>query len=147
MQLSPEILKMRDALLDRLGNKSLKEVAQIVNEILINETNSTNRLAALAARVKVLRNFINKNYNVTKASKTQDLKNKINKDSNNNSSSEIVNTEKSEKWVRVEMLKPGVVNGVRFPQGVVIDVSENDSEKLVKPSRFFVVNLQKDLSV
>ena len=132
MQLSPEILKMRDALLDRLGNKSLKEVAQIVNEILINETNSTNRLAALAARVKVLRNFINKNYNVTKASKSQDLKNKINKDSNNNSSSEIVNTEKSEKWVRVEMLKAGVVNGVRFPQGVVIDVSENDAEKLVK---------------
>ena len=55
MNLSPEIIKMREALLERIGNKSLKEVAQIVDEILLNETDSTNRLAALAARVKVLR--------------------------------------------------------------------------------------------
>ena len=57
MNLSPEIIKMREALLERIGDKSLKEVAQIVNEILLNETDSTNRLAALAARVKVLRNY------------------------------------------------------------------------------------------
>ena len=59
MNLSPEIIKMREALLERIGDKSLKEVAHIVNEILLNETDSTNRLAALAARVKVLRNYIN----------------------------------------------------------------------------------------
>ena len=52
-------------LLERIGDKPLKEVAQIVNEILLNETDSTNRLAALAARVKVLRNYINKNYDNT----------------------------------------------------------------------------------
>ena len=63
MKLSPEIIKMREALLERIGDKPLKEVAQIVNEILLNETDSTNRLAALAARVKVLRNYINNNMN------------------------------------------------------------------------------------
>tara|TARA_B100000902_G_C26775679_1_gene652594 strand:- start:377 stop:604 length:228 start_codon:yes stop_codon:yes gene_type:complete len=66
MELSPEIIKMRDAFLERVGNKSLKEVSQIVNEIMLNETNSTNRLAALAARVKVLRDYINKNYDLKK---------------------------------------------------------------------------------
>ena len=64
MNLSPEIIKMREALLERIGDKSLKEVAQIINEILLNETNSINRLAALAARVKVLKHYISKNYEI-----------------------------------------------------------------------------------
>ena len=75
MNLSPEIIKMREALLERIGDKSLKEVAQIVNEILLNETDSTNRLAALAARVKVLRNYINKNYDIKNKSKKSELNN------------------------------------------------------------------------
>ena len=54
MELAPEILKMRDALLERVNGKSLKEVAEIVNEILLSETNHVNRLAALSARVQVL---------------------------------------------------------------------------------------------
>ena len=75
MNLSPEIIKMREALLQRIGDKSLKEVAQIVNEILLNETDSTNRLAALAARVKVLRNYINKNYDIKNKPKMAELNN------------------------------------------------------------------------
>ena len=63
MILAPEIVKMRDALLDRIGDKSPKEVAEIVNEILLNETNNINRLAALSARVQVLRAFTKKEYN------------------------------------------------------------------------------------
>ena len=76
MDLSPEILKMRDALLERIGDKPLKDVAQIVNEILLNETNSINRLAALSARVKVLRDYINQNYDIKKNS---NKKNKLDK--------------------------------------------------------------------
>ncbi len=130
MNLSPEIIKMREALLERIGDKSLKEVAQIVNEILLNETDSTNRLAALAARVKVLRNYINKNY---------DIKNKLKKSEFNNikegsqptkEATDNIDKNENEKWVRVEMLKSGVVNGVRFPEGVVIDVNKNDADKL-----------------
>ena len=62
MDLAPEIVKMRDALLDRISGKSLKEVSEIVNEILLNETNNINRLAALSARVQVLREFTKKEY-------------------------------------------------------------------------------------
>ena len=63
MDLAPEIVKMRDALLDRIRGKSLQEVSEIVNEILLNETNNINRLAALSARVQVLREFTKKEYN------------------------------------------------------------------------------------
>ena len=130
MNLSPEIIKMREALLERIGDKSLKEVAQIVNEILLNETDSTNRLAALAARVKVLRNYINENYNIKNKSKKSELNNI--KESNQLAKEATDNIDKNEdeKWVRVEMLKSGVVNGVRFPEGVVIDVNKNDANKL-----------------
>ena len=130
MNLSPEIIKMREALLERIGDKSLKEVAQIVNEILLNETDSTNRLAALAARVKVLRNYINKNYDIKNKSKKSELNNIKENNQATEEATNNVDKNEDEKWVRVEMLKSGVVNGVRFPEGVVIDVNKNDADKL-----------------
>ena len=141
MNLSPEIIKMREALLERIGNKSLKEVAQIVNEILLNETDSTNRLAALAARVKVLRNYINKNYDIKNKSKKSELNNI--KENNQPTKEAADNTDKNEheKWVRVEMLKSGVVNGVRFPEGVVIDVNENGLYFIEEDGNFVQVSL------
>ena len=66
MNLAPEILKMKDALLERIKGKSLSEVAEIVNEILLNETNNINRLAALSARVQVLRDFTQREFNLSK---------------------------------------------------------------------------------
>ena len=130
MNLSPEIIKMREALLERIGDKSLKEVAQIVNEILLNETDSTNRLAALAARVKVLRNYINKNYDIKNKIKKAELNNIKEIEQPTKESTDNIDKNINEKWVRVEMLKSGVVNGVRFPEGVVIDVNKNDADKL-----------------
>ena len=130
MNLSPEIIKMREALLERIGDKSLKEVAQIVNEILLNETDSTNRLAALAARVKVLRNYINKNYDIKNKSKKSELNNIKENNQATEEATNNIDKNEDEKWVRVEMLKSGVVNGVRFPEGVVIDVNKNDADKL-----------------
>ena len=145
MKLSPEIIKMRDALLERIGEKPLQEVAQIVNEILLNETNSTNRLAALAARVKVLRHYINKNYEVKdnkkkallfdKEKNLTPIKEKITDDNEENKNEEI--------WVRVEMLKSGVVNGVRFPEGVVIDVNKNDADKLVEEKLSKIIDISE----
>ena len=130
MNLSPEIIKMREALLERIGDKSLKEVAQIVNEILLNETDSTNRLAALAARVKVLRNYINKNYDIKNKSKKSEENNIKENAQPTKEAPDNIDKNEDEKWVRVEMLKSGVVNGVRFPEGVVIDVNKNDADKL-----------------
>ena len=62
MNLSPEIIKMREALLERIGDKSLKEVAQIVNEILLNETDSTNNIEVL----NTIRNLTMRTLNIGK---------------------------------------------------------------------------------
>ena len=136
MNLAPEILKMRDALLERIKGKSLREVSEIVNEILLNETNNINRLAALSARVQVLRDFTKKEFNLNKGNNLlnknfHEEKNKgISKQDLENKNTTPEKHEDSETWVRVEMLKSGIVNGVRFPEGVVIDVSKVDAEKL-----------------
>ena len=134
MDLAPEIVKMRDALLDRISGKSLKEVSEIVNEILLNETNNINRLAALSARVQVLREFTKKEYNKEYSSnfnRNKIQKNNIETDAISKDKTSIKNSEvDSDEWVRVEMLKTGIVNGVRFPEGVVIDVSKSDAKTL-----------------
>ena len=134
MDLAPEIVKMRDALLDRISGKSLKEVSEIVNEILLNETNNINRLAALSARVQVLREFTKKEYNKEYSSnfnRNKIQKNNIETDAISKDKSSIKNSEvDSDEWVRVKMLKTGIVNGVRFPEGVVIDVSKSDAKIL-----------------
>ena len=150
MELSSEVLKMRDALLDRIGDKPLKDVAQIVNEILLNETDSTNRLAALSARVKVLRDYINQNYDVKQKAdkKLRSAKIQIEPETDKKVD-EIINTNNSEEienWVRVEMLKAGVVNGVRFPQGVIIDVSNADATKLVAQSLSKIIEVEDNSS-
>ena len=108
MELAPEILKMRDALLERVNGKSLKEVAEIVNEILLSETNHVNRLAALSARVEVLREHtksefnINKKHKINLGNKELDSKKPKLTDSKLNNKIDIKD---KESWVRVEMLK------------------------------------------
>jgi hypothetical protein len=112
MNLAPEIQKMRDAILERIKGKSLSEVAEIVNEVLLNETNNINRLAALSARVQILRDFTKKEFNLNKGNSL--LNKGINKETSkkevaieNNSQEKKQN---DESWVRVEMLKSGIVN-------------------------------------
>ena len=150
MDLSPEIIKMRDALLERIEDKSLKEAGEIVNEIMLNETNQINRLAALAARVSVLRKNINKNFNISKPKKTNLKKETILKNLTDNQESineKDKNEDEKDSWTRVEMLKSGIVNGVRFPEGVVIDVNKNDAEKLVKDGLSKIIEEKNEESI
>ncbi len=140
MELAPEITRMRDALIEKIGNKPLKEVAIIINNVLAQETNQINRLAALAARVKILREHT-KTYSQSKRKMDKSkLKNKLNAANLDRQTEEKTANKGSEvssedNWVRVEMITSGVVNGVRFPSGVVIDVSKSDAELLVKENK------------
>ena len=69
MNLSPEIIKMREALLERIGDKPLKEVAQIVNEILSKHTGQTIK--------KIEKDTDRDNFLDAKAAKTYGILDKI----------------------------------------------------------------------
>ena len=75
---------------------------------------------------------------------------KIQKNSNESSNEEKVvqaenDTEKNEKnnsetWIRVIMKQSTEVNGVRFPEGIQIDVTEDDSKKLIESGKAAIIS-------
>ena len=52
--LDPEVEKIRDQIISKIGDKPLDEVNQIIKKLLMENMDETMRLAALAARVKLL---------------------------------------------------------------------------------------------
>ena len=58
-RLSPEITELRDKIIERFNGKPLNEIAEFVQKVLATEQNETRRIAALAARVVIIRNHIN----------------------------------------------------------------------------------------
>ena len=45
----------------------------------------------------------------------------------------------SEVWIRVIMKESTEVNGVRFPEGIQIDVTEDDSKKLIESGKAAII--------
>merc|ERR1712070_1035563 len=103
--LDPEVEKIRDQIISKIGDKPLDEVNQIIKKLLMENMDETMRLAALAARVKIIRSKISLLY---------DDKMEINKPKTKQPAKETPvekpNT-KEEKWVRIKMLESGEVNG------------------------------------
>ena len=56
--LDPEVEKIRDQIISKIGDKPLDEVNQIIKKLLMENMDETMRLAALAARVKIIRSKI-----------------------------------------------------------------------------------------
>ena len=46
----------------------------------------------------------------------------------------------SETWIRVIMKESTEVNGVRFPEGIQIDVTEDDSKKLIESGKAVIIS-------
>ena len=56
--LDPEVEKIRDQIISKIGDKPLEEVNKIIKKLLMENMDETMRLAALAARVKIIRGKI-----------------------------------------------------------------------------------------
>ena len=57
-ELDPEIEKVRDQIINKIGDKPLEEVNQIIKKLLNEQMDEVTRLGALAARVKIIRSKI-----------------------------------------------------------------------------------------
>ena len=98
----------------------------------------------LASRVETIRKRIDQIHQ-------DENKTKIIQESSDQSSNEekVVqaenDTEKNEKsnsetWIRVIMKESTEVNGVRFPEGIQIDVTEDDSKKLIESGKAAIIS-------
>ena len=137
--LDPEVEKVRDQIIKKIGDKPLEEVNQIIKKLLNEQMDEVARLGALAARVKIIRAKIEVLYDGTfKKQKNVDLKSKksseVDKESNNSTGN----------WVRVKMLETGDINGKQIDKGVILDVQEEDATKLVQTKKAEIVDLNTD---
>ena len=106
----------------------------------------------LASRVETIRkriDQIHQDENKTKIiqeSSNESLNENLNENSNLEKLVQAENdTEKNEKgnsetWIRVIMKESTEVNGVRFPEGIQIDVTEDDSKKLIESGKAAIIS-------
>ena len=115
-------------------------ISKKLDQLFDVEKDPVKRIMLLASRVETIRKRIeqisddeNKTLKIVENSNVED-KNKP-----------VENTETDEKttsesWVRVIMKESTEVNGVRFPEGIQIDVTEDDSKKLIDSGKAAIIS-------
>ena len=122
--LDPEVIKVRDKIITKIGDKPLEEVNSIIKKLLNEQMDEVTRIGALAARLKIIRSKIDLLY---------ERKVKINKEPVSKPTPEKKEDKVTveEQWIRVKMVETGDVNGKQIDKGVVLDVKEDDAQKLI----------------
>ncbi len=139
---SSRIIEIRDQTLEKYNHLSLDELYIKIKELNITETDELNKIAILAARISVLNKKIQSILNDNLANDNL-IDTNINND--NLIIKDILNNEKSNKaiipteWVRVQIKETTEVNGVRFPEGIQIDVTVDDSKKIVESGKAILI--------
>ena len=140
--LSPSILEIRNTFLEQFKNEKLEMISNKLDQLFDVEKDPIKRIVLLASRVETIRKRIkkiNENENENKIVKIDESLNIENEDKPENNPE---NNEKSnsEKWIRVIMKESTEVNGVRFPEGIQIDVTEDDSKKLIESGKAAIIS-------
>ena len=134
MEFADKIIDKKEELLDEFENLTLEEIAIRIKKISYNETDLIAKIACLAARVTVLNqriqaivkeNTINDNEVESIAQNSVNIVEKLLKPNKKQNTNTV-------EWVRVQIKETTEVNGVRFPSGIQIDVTDEDSKKMIE---------------
>ena len=115
-------------------------ISKELDQLFDVEKDPVKRIMLLASRVETIRKRIeqisndeNKTLKIVENSNFED-ENKLEENTETNEKTT------SESWVRVIMKESTEVNGVRFPEGIQIDVTEDDSKKLIDSGKAAVIS-------
>ena len=148
MLLSPEIIEIRDKIVDKLEGESLKGIRAKIREFLANEKNEETRLAALAARIVLLRRFISElseNQALLAEEEMSNLENKsLDYDDDFEEDYDSDDFDVDNQWKRLRIIEDCEVNGVRFPAGIQIDVKLIDAERLLEAGQAEIIKKPVD---
>jgi len=142
--LAPSILEIRNSFLEKFKNEKLDIISKKLTQLFDVEKDPVKKIVLLASRVETIRKRIDQIHQ-------DENKTKIIQEISNESSNEekVVqpegDTDKNEKsnseiWIRVIMKESTEVNGVRFPEGIQIDVTEDDSKKLIESGKAAIIS-------
>ena len=137
--LSPLMLENRNSFLKQFKNETLETVSKKLNELFEIEKDQLKRIVLLASRVETIRKRIeNINSTQSKIEPTPNVESKevkVPSEKKENDEKEKVD----DTWIKVVMKESAEVNGVRFPEGIQIDVSQEDSKRLIKSGKAEVI--------
>ena len=147
MDMSEKILDKKEELLDEFEHLKLEELALKIKQIANRENDFVFNIACLAARISVLNKRIqaiisedtaNDNYVKDEKSASGNIVEKI-------ISGSKKTTIKPVEWVRVQIKETTEVNGVRFPSGIQIDVTDEDAKKMIEGDKAIMLeDLEKN---
>ena len=142
--LAPSILEIRNSFLEKFKNEKLDIISKKLTELFDVEKDPVKKIVLLASRVETIRKRIdqihqdeNKSKIIHESSIETSNEEKVVQAENDTEENEKNN---SETWIRVIMKESTEVNGVRFPEGIQIDVTENDSKKLIESGKAAIIS-------
>ena len=138
--LSSSVLQIRNSFLEQFKNEQLETISKKLDELFDVEKDPVKRIVILASRVETIRKRIEQIYQ--DGSKKSVIEQTSNEKKEVLTENNIENDENknSETWIRVIMKESTEVNGVRFPEGIQIDVTEDDSKKLIDSGKAAIIS-------
>jgi len=142
--LAPSILEIRNSFLEKFKNEKLDIISKKLTELFNVEKDPVKKIVLLASRVETIRKRIDQIHQ--DENKTEMIHESSIETSNEEkvvqAESDIEKNKKSnsETWIRVIMKESTEVNGVRFPEGIQIDVTEDDSKKLIESGKAAIIS-------
>ena len=138
--LASSILQVRNSFLEQFKNEQLETISKKLDQLFDTEKDPVKRIVILASRVETIRKRIEDIYqNENKKEKIEEgLKEQ--KEATTENLTEKNEENPTESWIRVIMKESTEVNGVRFPEGIQIDVTEADSKKLIDSGKAAVIS-------
>jgi hypothetical protein len=140
-RLDPETIRIRDAIIQNFKDKPISEINELAKKVLSVETDPIKRLGMLAARLFLLRHRI---MNIKDdAADTDQLAASalggMGHEAGDASLADDDDDAGSDEWVRVRMLEQAEMNGMRFFEGIIVDVRVVDANKLIESGRAEIV--------
>ena len=147
MDMSEKILDKKEELLDEFEDLKLEELALKIKQIANRDDDFIFNIACLAARISVLNqriqaiiseNTANDNYVKDEKSASGNIVEKIISGSKKTTIEPV-------EWVRIQIKETTEVNGVRFPSGIQIDVTDEDAKKMIEGDKAIMLeDLEKN---
>ena len=142
--LAPSIIEIRNSFLEKFKNEQFSTLSKKLTELFDLEKDPVKKLVLLASRVETIRKRIDQirqDENISKIiQESSDDSSYEEKDIKAKTNVEEKDKSNSETWIRVIMKESTEVNGVRFPEGIQIDVTEDDSKKLIDSGKAAIIS-------
>ena len=145
--LSPEVVAIRTKLIELCDGKTFAETIEFLKQLLEKEQDEQKRLGILAARVLVLRQRISDIQEKEDASSSSKFivdEMNLNDEFDGKNVDDEAQQVEDETWVRLRITESSIVNGVRFPKGVIVDVHNEEADSLIEAGKAEIVEISEE---